>query len=213
MVDRVLATRNAGARLPAGLAFEAVEPEALDQMLPEGAVHQGLAVRVQPLEDLSIAEAALPADHRPVVILDQVSDPQNVGAALRAAAAFGARCVVVQDRKSPPLTGVLAKAAAGALDLVPVVRVVNVARTVEELNDAGYLSVALEGEASMSLADALNDARPVALALGAEGKGLRDLVAARCIARARIPMEPGMESLNVAAACAIALYEARRGRS
>ena len=212
-VDRVLATRNAGARLPAGLEFEAVEPDALDQLLPEGAVHQGLAVRVRPLEDVSIEDVALPADHRPVVILDQVTDPQNVGAALRAAAAFGARALVVQDRKSPPLTGVLAKAAAGALDSVPVVRVVNIARTVEQLNDAGYLSVALEGEAEMSLADAMADTRPAALVLGAEGKGLRDLVAARCIARARIPIEPGMESLNVAAACAIALYEARRARS
>jgi 23S rRNA (guanosine2251-2'-O)-methyltransferase len=212
VVDRVLATRNAGARLPVGRSFEAIEPDALDQLLPPGAVHQGLALRVRPLEDLSLEEIALPADGRPIVILDQVSDPQNVGAALRAAAAFGARGLVLQDRKSPPLTGVVAKAAAGALDQVEIARVVNIARSVEALNEAGYLTVALEGEAQMEIAQALADERPAALVLGAEGKGLRDLVAARCIARARIPIAPGMESLNVAAACAVALYEARRGR-
>jgi 23S rRNA (guanosine2251-2'-O)-methyltransferase len=211
-VERVSATRNAAARLPAGLLHEVMEPDAIDAMLPAGAVHQGLAVRVLPLPDLDLEDSVLPAGLAPVVVLDQVTDPQNGGAIFRAAAAFGARAVIMQDRKSPPLTGVLAKAAAGALESVPAVRVVNIARTLEALAEGGYLTIALEGEAQADIAAAMADPRPVAVVLGAEGKGLRDLVAAKCERRARIPISPGMESLNVAAACAIALYEANRGR-
>lgn len=209
-IERVIATRNAGARLPAGVAFDVMEPDAIDALLPAGAVHQGIAVRAAPLEDLDIEEAALPLDGRPVVVLDQVTDPQNVGAIFRAAAAFDARAVVMQDRKSPPLTGTLAKAAAGAIETVLPVRVVNIARTVTTLSEAGYLTIALEGEADADLAAAMADERPIALVLGAEGKGLRDLVATSCERRARIPIAAAMESLNVAAACAVALYEAKR---
>jgi 23S rRNA (guanosine2251-2'-O)-methyltransferase len=179
-------------------------------MLPPGAVHQGLAVRVHPLAPLELEAACTPPDGRAVLVLDGVTDPQNVGAAFRSAAAFGARAVVLQDRKSPPLTGVLAKAAAGAIEIVPHVRVVNLARAIETLRSVGYLTVALEGEAEADLADALADERAPALALGAEGKGLRPSVAEACEARARIPIAPAMESLNVSAAAAVALYEARR---
>jgi 23S rRNA (guanosine2251-2'-O)-methyltransferase len=147
-----------------------------------------------------------------VLILDGVTDPQNVGAAFRSAAAFGARAVVLQDRKSPPLTGVLAKAAAGAIELVPHVRVVNLGRAVEHLRNLGYATVGLEGEADLTLAEALTAKRPAALVLGAEGKGLRPGVADACELRARIPIAAAMESLNVAAAAAIALYEAARAR-
>jgi 23S rRNA (guanosine2251-2'-O)-methyltransferase len=147
-----------------------------------------------------------------VLILDGVTDPQNVGAAFRSAAAFGARAVVMQDRKSPPLTGVLAKASTGAIDLVPHVRVVNLGRAVETLRALGYLTVALEGDAELSIADALAEKRPAALVLGAEGKGVRLGVAEACEKRARIPIAPAMESLNVSAAAAIALYEAGRAR-
>jgi 23S rRNA (guanosine2251-2'-O)-methyltransferase len=147
-----------------------------------------------------------------VLILDGVTDPQNVGAAFRSAAAFGARAVILQDRKSPPLTGVLAKAATGAIETVPHVRVVNLGRTIETLRSLGYLTVALEGEAELSMADALADKRSVALVVGAEGKGLRPGVAEACEKRARIPIAPAMESLNVSAAAAIALYEAKRSR-
>jgi 23S rRNA (guanosine2251-2'-O)-methyltransferase len=181
-------------------------------MLPPGAVHQGLAVRAFPLEPAELEAACTPPDGRSVLILDGVTDPQNVGAAFRSAAAFGVRAVILQDRKSPPLTGVLAKAAAGAIELVPHVRAVNLARAVETLRSFGYLTVALEGEAEQSLADVLADKRPAALALGAEGKGLRPSIAEACEARARIPIAPTMESLNVSAAAAIALYEAKRAR-
>lgn len=211
-IERVVATRNALTRLPEGVEAQLLEPAAIDGMLPPGAVHQGLAVRAWPLEPLSLEAAAAPPDARSVLILDGVTDPQNVGAAFRSAVAFGARAVVMQDRKSPPLTGVLAKAAAGAIELVPHVRAVNLARAVETLRALGYVTVALEGEAEADIAQALSDDRPAALVLGAEGKGVRPSVAEACEHRARIPIAPAMESLNVAAAAAIALYEAARGR-
>ena len=211
-IERVVATRNAASRLPASADAQILDPEAIDGMLPPGAVHQGVAVRALPLEPLTLEIACAPPDGRSVLILDGVTDPQNVGAAFRSAAAFGARAVVLQDRKSPPLTGVLAKAATGAIELVPHVRVVNLGRAIETLRSLGYLTVALEGEAELGLADALLDKRPLALVLGAEGKGLRPAIAEACEKRARIAISPTMESLNVSAAAAIALYEASRKR-
>lgn len=211
-IERVVATRNAATRLPAGVEPQILDPGAIDGMLPPGAVHQGIAVRAFPLEPSSLEAVCAPLDGRSVLVLDGVTDPQNVGAMFRSAAAFGARAVVLQDRKSPPLTGVLAKAAAGAIELVPHIRAVNLARAVEGLSALGYATVALEGEASDSLAQALADARPAALVLGAEGRGLRPSVAEACERRARIPIAAAMESLNVSVAAAIALYEAARGR-
>lgn len=212
-IERIVATKNAASRLPENVRPQILDPDAIDGMLPPGAVHQGLAVRAYPIEPVSLEAAAGPPDGRSVLVLDGVTDPQNVGAAFRSAVAFGARAIVLQDRKSPPLTGVLAKAAAGAIELVPHVRAVNLGRSIETLRSLGYVTVALEGEAELSLEDALNDKRAVALVLGAEGKGLRPGVAEACEKRARIPIAPIMESLNVSAAAAVALYEARRGRA
>jgi len=209
-IERVVATRNAAARLPDSITPQILEPDAIDGMLPPGAVHQGLAVRAHPLDPLSLEAACAPPDGRSVLVLDGVTDPQNVGAAFRSAAAFGARAVILQDRKSPPMTGVLAKAAAGAIELVPHVRTANLARAVETLRALGYLTIALEGDADALLETALDVKRPTALVLGAEGKGVRPGLAEACEARARIPIAPAMESLNVSAAAAIALYEARR---
>ena len=211
-IEHVVATRNAAQRLPEGVEAQILEPDAIDGMLPPGAVHQGVAVRAFPLEPVELEAACAPPDGRSVLILDGVTDPQNVGAAFRSAAAFGARAIVLQDRKSPPLTGVLAKAAAGAIELVPHVRVVNLGRAVETLRAFGYVTVALEGEAELSIADALSERRAAVLVLGAEGKGLRPGVAEACEKRARIPIAPAMDSLNVSAAAAIALYEAKRSR-
>lgn len=211
-IERVVATRNAASRLPESSEPQILDPDAIDGMLPPGAVHQGVAVRAFPLEPLTLEATCAPPDGRSVLILDGVTDPQNVGAAFRSAAAFGARAVILQDRKSPPLTGVLAKASAGAIELVPHVRVVNLGRTIETLRSLGYLTVALEGETELALSDALQDKRSVALVLGAEGKGLRTGVAEACEKRARIPIAAAMESLNVSAAAAIALYEAKRSR-
>ena len=207
----MLVSRNAQERLPAGAwKLDVVAPDAIDAVLPPGAVHQGLAVRAAALESLDLHEACDPPDGRPVLVLDSVTDPQNVGAVFRSAAAFGARAIVMQDRKSPPLTGALAKAAAGAVDLVAHARVVNIARAIEALGEMGYVTIGLEGESRLDLAEAVDDARPAALVLGAEGKGMREAVGAACERRARIPIAPDMESLNVSVAAAIALYEAAR---
>lgn len=212
-IERVVATRNAASRLPEAIEAQILDPDAIDGMLPPGAVHQGLAVRAFPLEPLSLEAACTPPDGRSVIILDGVTDPQNVGAVFRSAAAFGARAVIMQDRKSPPLTGVLAKASTGAVEIVPHVRVTNIGRAIETLRSYGYLTVALEGETELSISDALAGNRPAALVLGAEGKGLRPGVAEACEKRARIPIAPAMESLNVSNAAAIALYEAARAKA
>jgi 23S rRNA (guanosine2251-2'-O)-methyltransferase len=209
-IHKILATRNAAARLPGGRPAQLCEPADIDALLPPGAVHQGLAVQVAPLEGWDLEDICSPPDRRPVVVIDQITDPQNVGAIFRSAAAFGARAVVMQDRHSPPLSGALAKAATGAVEFVPFAHVVNIARAVEQLTDLGYLTVALEGEADLPLAKAIAGTQSVALVLGAEGRGVRDLVAKTCTVRAKIPMNAAIESLNVSAAAAIALYEATR---
>jgi 23S rRNA (guanosine2251-2'-O)-methyltransferase len=200
------ATRNAAQDLPDGLRVNLIEGEELSAKLPAGAVHQGIAVRVTPLETVEI-DQALPDVAGIVLVLDQVTDPQNIGAVFRSAAAFGARAIIQQDRKAPPITGSLAKAAVGGIELVPDVRVVNISQTIKQLSDDGWLTVGLSGEAENDLADVL-DGRPVVLVMGAEGKGLRHLVGERCDVLARIPIGAQMESLNVSAASAIALYAA-----
>ena len=142
-------------------------------------------------------------------MLDQVTDPQNVGAIFRTAAALGARGIVIQDRRAPPLAGALAKAAAGAIDALPHAREVNLSRALDRLEQLGWRAIGLAAGAADSLADVL-DGRPTVLVLGAEGEGLRRLVREHCDAVAGIPMAQGAESLNVSAAAAIALYEVSR---
>ncbi len=192
----------------AALRVETTDAQELNRLLPQGAVHQGMALRVPPLEDITVEELGEPA-RGIIVVLDQVTDPQNVGAIFRSAAAFGARGVVLQDRNAPALAGVLAKAAAGAVDRVPCARVVNLSRALEKLQELGWRAVGLAGEAEQSLEQAL-DGRPTVLVMGSEGEGIRRLVAEHCDALARIPMPGGFESLNVSNAAAIALYETSR---
>jgi len=212
---RLLATeeraRELATRFPALAAPEIAEPADIARLLPSGAAHQGVALKAAPIEPLALAELATPAAGV-LIMLDQVTDPQNVGAVFRSAAAFGARGVIVQDRHAPPFTGALAKAAAGALDATPHARVVNLARALDELDSLGWRAIGLAGDAPETL-DAVLDGRPTVLVLGSEGEGLRRLVSEHCDALARIPMPGGFESLNVAAAAAVALYEAVRPRS
>jgi len=195
-----------------GLEPTGTDREALAALLPPGAVHQGLALAVGPLpdpalEDLPVAD---PAGADVVMVLDQVSDPHNVGAILRSAAALGARAVITQDRHAPAETATLAKAASGALERMPLIRVTNIARALEALRDKGYWSVGLDAAAPVTLAGA-GLSGPLALVLGAEGAGLRRLTRETCDHLARLPMVPGaMESLNVSNAAAVALYELRR---
>ena len=228
-LGRALLTRRAveqiGEKLLAHARAEIVEPGAIDRFLPPGAVHQGAALEAWPLKagELESVLAATPATGRRIVlVLDQLSDPHNVGAILRTAAAFGVSAVVVQSRHAPPQSGALAKAASGALDLVAYVEVVNIARALDQLAELGFWRIALErsregsrpsnepGDGGESLAQAVPTG-DVALVLGSEGAGIRRLVRAHCEAAAFIPIDRAMESLNVSNAAAIALYELRRG--
>ena len=191
-------------------ALEIGDNQLIGQQLPQGAVHQGVALRPGPLEPVALEDfTAEPG--AVLLMLDQVTDPQNVGAILRSAAAFGARGVILQERHAPRLAGALAKAAAGAVDRTPVARVVNLSRALETLTENGWRAVGLTGAAERGLSEAL-DGGPVVLVLGSEGEGLRRLVCEHCDELARIPMPGGFESLNVSAAAAVALYEASRPR-
>ncbi len=212
-MGRLLATPDRAAEieregLAPGRVVEVIEPQALDRMLPAGAVHQGLAFKVQPLDGVALEDLAEPAQGV-IVMLDQLTDPQNVGAIFRSALAFGARGIVVQDRHSPVLAGALAKAAAGATERLPCARVTNLSRALERLADLGWRAVGLDGASDETLETAL-DHRPTVLVLGSEGDGIRRLVAEHCDVLARIPMPGGFESLNVSNAAAVALYEAFR---
>lgn len=183
----------------------------ISQLVPAGGVHQGIALLCEPLPALDLDEflATTPSGVRRIAVLDQITDPRNEGAILRSAAAFGFTAVVVQTRHSPPETGALAKAASGALDLVPRISVVNIARALEEMGRAGVWRVALAADGAEEIRNALTGP-DLAVVLGAEGSGLRRLVRERCDTSAYIPMAPEMQSLNVSNAAAIAFYEIAR---
>jgi 23S rRNA (guanosine2251-2'-O)-methyltransferase len=215
---RLLATADAIARLGAaaqraGVEVSVVEREAIDRLFGAGTVHQGLALSVAPLPAFDLRRTCAPEPGRNVVlVLDQINDPHNLGAILRSAAAFDARAVVLPERRSAGLGGVVAKAASGALDLVPVVEVVNLARALEELAALGYWRIALDAAATAT-PDDVPAADNVALVLGAERSGLRRLVRERCDVAVRLPIAPQMASLNVSVACGIALYALARWRA
>ncbi len=200
-----LAELGAAADRP-GLVRETVEPRELDRMVPADSPHQGLVLDAGPLPSRSANELGADPDRPSLVLaLDQVSDPRNLGAILRTAAALGVEGVLVPDRRSAELGGVCAKAASGALDIVPVVEVVNLARTLAHLKERGFWVVGLDAAGTLPLEQLPLQPRRV-LVLGAEGAGLRRLVAESCDHLARIEIDPRMESLNVSVAAGIALY-------
>ena len=207
-IVRIWATREAAAGLEVGaIPVTYADVADLGRMVPRDAPHQGIVAEVERLDDILLADMLDAAeDRRPLIVLDQVTDPHNVGAILRSAAAFNALGLVTQDRHAPPESGALAKAASGALETMPWARVVNLARALEEMAAAGFWRIGLTGEADATLAEALGPPR-IALVLGAEGEGMRQNTAVHCDALARLPIS-GIESLNVSNAAAIALYAA-----
>ena len=195
-------------QFPKDMIVTRAEVTDLARMVPGDAPHQGVVIEVEPLEDIWLSDLLAEAPERAtLLVLDQVTDPHNVGAILRSAAAFGAIGIVTQDRHSPPESGALAKAASGALERVPWVRVVNLARALGEIAEAGFWRIGLAGEAPSELQDALGP-KQVALVLGAEGPGMRSNTREHCDALARLPISTAIESLNVSNAAAVALYAA-----
>ena len=215
VVSRVLVTKSVAEDCANDLPYdctEIVDRETISDLLSPGEVHQGIAVLAAGLPDIDLADvrdatANLPAAC--VVVLDQATDPRNVGAVMRSAAAFGAAAVIVHDRHAPPARGALAKAASGALERIPLVEVGNLARALSDLKEAGFWCLGFDGDAEESLSVCDMPAR-VALVFGAEGSGLRRLTGETCDLLARIPMDPEIASLNLANAAAIGLYEWRR---
>ncbi len=206
------ATANALPRIEdaaaaAGLKPRLVEARELTRRLGEEAVHQGLLLEAGPLPERDLSDVA--ATGGLILLLDQITDPHNVGAILRTAAAYAVEAIVVTERHSPQFSGVLAKAASGGLEHVEIVSVVNLARAMEELADHGYTILGLDSEGADTLETVPLQA-PVELALGAEGKGLRRLTRERCVAVARLDTPGAIKSLNVSNACAVALSVLRR---
>jgi len=213
-VRKLWGTREALAALdlPPVLPVTYADAADLGRLVPPDAPHQGLVAEGEPLEELWLGDLLERKDEarRPILVLDQVTDPHNVGAILRSAAAFDALGIVTQDRHAPPESGVVARAASGALELVPWVRVVNLARALDEIADADFWRIGLTGNTETTLAAALGSPH-VALVLGAEGEGMRHNTEAHCDVLARLPISPRIESLNVSNAAAIALYAATQG--
>lgn len=209
VVRKVWATREAAGELQLPSTTPVVYADAADlgRMVPSDAPHQGLVIDVEPLEDVWLGDLLDQGrdDRRPLIVLDQVTDPHNVGAVLRSAAAFDALGIVTQDRHAPPESGSLARSASGALETVPWVRVVNLARALDEIAEAGFWRIGLTGHAKQTLNETIGEAR-IALVLGAEGEGMRQNTEAHCDQLAKLPISPKVESLNISNAAAIALY-------
>jgi 23S rRNA (guanosine2251-2'-O)-methyltransferase len=207
-IVRIHVTREAADafEFPPEIPLTYADSADLGRLVPRDAPHQGVVAEVERLPDIWLGDLLDRADDkRPLLVLDQVTDPHNVGAILRSASAFDALGIVTQDRHSPPESGALAKAASGALESVPWVRVVNLARALDEIAEAGFWRIGLDGDAETPLAEALGPPR-IALVLGAEGEGMRHNTGLHCDALARLPISGRIESLNVSNAAAVALY-------
>ena len=213
VVRKLWLTREAAAQLDVPPVIPVVYADVADlgRLVPSDAPHQGVVAEVDPLEDMWLgdllqqAQNDPPERQRPLVVLDQVTDPHNVGAILRSAAAFDALGIVTQDRHAPPESGTVARAASGALETVPWIRVVNLARALDEIAEAGFWRIGLTGHAKGTLAEVMGPQR-ICIVLGAEGEGMRQNTEAHCDELARLPISSLVESLNVSNAAAVALY-------
>ena len=185
------------------------ERKEIDKLLPKDAVHQGIVAFCSKLEDYTLEEMCnnLTAENKAtVMILDQVTDPQNIGTIIRSCVAFGCDALIMQDRNSPQETGAIAKAAVGTMESLPIIRVTNLSRAIEKLKDCGFWVVGMDGYASKYI-DSLDKNSKLAIVMGSEGKGIRRLVEESCDIAVKIPMADKVESLNVATAASIVLYE------
>jgi len=212
-IKRVSVTKNTKDELGNALSqvknISVTDAQKIDAQLPKDAVHQGILIECEPLRQPSLQEWLSENKNAPVLLLDQVSDPHNVGAILRTAAAFGVGAIITLERNAAQESGTMAKAASGALDVIPLISVSNLVQAIELLKKAGYWIYGLDGEAKETIATAKFDAKS-ALILGAEGRGLRRLTAEHCDFLVKIPMSGIMESLNVSNAAAVAMYEVFR---
>lgn len=212
-IKRVLVTKQTADELGGKIkAPSLVDAKKLESMLPSGAVHQGIAVECELLAQPSLQEWLARGENKPVLVLDQVTDPHNVGAMLRSAAAFNIGAVIATDRHAPIETGVMAKSASGAMEVVPYIMVGNLVQAIEGLKKAGYWVYGMDGEAKQSLHEIKFDPK-TAIVMGAEGKGLRRLTGEHCDMLLKLPISNHMESLNVSNAAAIAMYELFKAQS
>lgn len=189
-----------------------VDRKEIDRILPREAVHQGVAFYTAPLEGATLEDICIMADSRPnchVLILDQVTDPQNIGAIIRSCVAFDTLALIMQDKNAPEETGAMAKAAAGTIEHLPLCRVTNLSRAVRQLKEAGFWSVGMDGYAQTTI-DKIDKNGKIAIIMGSEGKGMRRLVEEACDSTVRLPISERVESLNVSTAAAIALYEVNK---
>ncbi len=212
-IFRILTTTEGAERImktiPDSLP-EIVNRKTIEQLLPKGAVHQGIALLVSPIEPMPLDQLLLNTDENTVVlILDQVTDPQNIGAAARNAAAFGAKALILTDRYSTSAEATLMKTASGALEILPLVRVANLARTLVKLKNAGYWCIGLADDAQKSIGSTPLDGR-IALIMGSEGRGLRHLTRSHCDMLLSLPTKAPITAINIAAATAVVLYEITR---
>ncbi|WP_169568500.1 23S rRNA (guanosine(2251)-2'-O)-methyltransferase RlmB [Sneathiella limimaris] len=190
--------------------IEMMQGHEIAELLPENAIHQGIALQASALPQLDIEDIPeLLCKHQTqaVAVLDQVTDPHNVGALLRSAAAFDIAALIVPDRHSPPITGVLARSSSGAVETVPLIRVNNLARAMDKLAEYGFWRIGMDGKSDQELDIAIKGTDKIAIVLGSEGKGLRRLTEEKCDLLAKLPISPKIESLNVSNAGAIAFYE------
>lgn len=211
MVSELQGAANRGGHNAA--LIKATERKEIDKMLPPDAVHQGVAAAVKPLEGITIEELCDKAEGLEkcqVLVLDQVTDPQNVGAIVRSCAAFGTLALVMQDKNAPAESGAMVKASAGTFEFLPICRVTNLSRAIEKLKNAGFWVVGMDGYAKTTI-DKMNKNGKIAVVMGSEGKGMRRLVEESCDETVKLKMDERVESLNVSTAAAIALYEVAKG--
>lgn len=196
------------------ISMSIIDKKDLDKMLPKDSVHQGFAAQCQELENFTLDEICRLADEKTnchILILDQVTDPQNIGAIIRSCVAFDTMALILQDKNSPTESGAMAKASAGMIEQLPICRVTNLSRAINQLKDSGFWVIGMNGYATTYI-DGINKNGKIAIIMGSEGKGMRRLIEENCDLTVKLPISPKVESLNVSTAAAITLYEINKNK-